>query len=125
MLLSSSGFSSHFAALFALDTSASSHARAAATAQNLPQFDAHLAELRETLTPEVELVESRVLAPAREYVAIAKALRKNVTKRDHKVSAGSVRAGRSGQRRRGVQASAAVGQSRVQRSRSMPLPRIL
>lgn len=42
-------------------------------------------ELRETLTPEIELIESRVVAPLKDFDNILKAIRKNITKRDHKL----------------------------------------
>jgi amphiphysin len=42
-------------------------------------------ELREALSPELELIESRIAGPAKELQAILKQIRKNMTKREHKV----------------------------------------
>jgi amphiphysin len=56
------------------------------TIRSLPSYDAMMEELRETLTPEIELVESRIIGPIKDFNAIVKAIRKNVTKRDHKVT---------------------------------------
>lgn len=42
-------------------------------------------ELRETLAPELELIESRVVLPTNELQAIAKRIRKTTVKRDHKL----------------------------------------
>jgi len=43
-------------------------------------------ELRATLAPELELIESRVIGPVKELQGIMKLVRKNITKRDHKAS---------------------------------------
>lgn len=42
-------------------------------------------ELRMTLAPELELIDSRVVGPVKELQAVMKLIRKNITKRDHKV----------------------------------------
>jgi len=42
-------------------------------------------ELRAALAPELELIDSRIIAPAKELQGILKQIRKNITKRDHKV----------------------------------------
>ncbi len=42
-------------------------------------------ELKETLTPEIEFIESRVISPTKDFQTIIKAIRKNITKRDHKL----------------------------------------
>ena len=43
-------------------------------------------ELKETIRPELELIESRVLAPAKELQEYTKKVRKAITKRDHKLT---------------------------------------
>lgn len=55
------------------------------TLDALPEYEAILAEVRETLTPEVELLESRIINPLRDLKAAVQAIRKNVTKRNHKL----------------------------------------
>jgi len=42
-------------------------------------------ELRAALAPELELIQSRIIAPAKELQGIIKQIRKNITKRDHKL----------------------------------------
>lgn len=42
-------------------------------------------ELRQTLSPELELIESRIVGPVKELQTIMKGIRKGITKRDHKV----------------------------------------
>jgi len=42
-------------------------------------------ELKDTLGPELELISSRIIAPAKEFQGIMKTIRKNITKREHKV----------------------------------------
>lgn len=61
------------------------HPQAAATLVNISQYQTHMDELRETLTPEIELIDSRIVGPANEFQTVLKSIRKNMTKRDHKV----------------------------------------
>ncbi|KAG8694567.1 hypothetical protein FRC08_008406 [Ceratobasidium sp. 394] len=42
-------------------------------------------ELRQTLSPELELIESRIVGPVKELQTIMKGIRKAITKRDHKL----------------------------------------
>ncbi|KAF1847760.1 reduced viability upon starvation protein-like protein [Cucurbitaria berberidis CBS 394.84] len=48
------------------------------------QYETVVRELQETLKPELEMIESRVIRPADELLAIIKAVRKIAAKRDHK-----------------------------------------
>jgi amphiphysin len=48
------------------------------------QYEAVVHELQETLKPELEMIESRVIRPANELLDIIKAVRKIALKRDHK-----------------------------------------
>jgi amphiphysin len=48
------------------------------------QYQAVVQELQETLKPELEMIESRVIRPADELLVIIKAVRKIAAKRDHK-----------------------------------------
>ena len=43
-------------------------------------------ELKVSVAPELELIESRIVAPAKELQVVMKQIRKTITKRDHKVS---------------------------------------
>ena len=48
------------------------------------QYESIVQELKETLAPELEMIETRVIKPADELLEIIKAVRKLATKRDHK-----------------------------------------
>ncbi|PWN32395.1 BAR-domain-containing protein [Meira miltonrushii] len=89
MLLSGSGFCEHYGTLFRpmgneIDIERA-HPEATNTIVNASYFQQALDELRELLTPEVELIESRILQPVQEFISICKTVRKNITKRDHKL----------------------------------------
>jgi amphiphysin len=61
------------------------HPQASSTIVNLNYFQSSMDELRETLIPEIELIETRILTPINEFMQILKATRKNIVKRDHKL----------------------------------------
>lgn len=89
MLMSGSGFCEHYGILFRpmgneIDIERA-HPEATNTIVNASYFQQSLDELREILTPEVELIESRILQPVHEFISICKTIRKNITKRDHKL----------------------------------------
>ncbi|EPQ28487.1 uncharacterized protein PFL1_03790 [Pseudozyma flocculosa PF-1] len=89
MLLSGSDFGRHFDLLFhpmgAEYDLERRHPQAAHTITNISAYLTHMEELKDTLTPEIELIESRVVGPANDFLAVLKAIRKNITKRDHKL----------------------------------------
>lgn len=61
------------------------HPEAQVTVDNVDVFQAAMEDLKEALTPEVELIQGKIQAPAKELQGIMKQLRKTITKRDHKV----------------------------------------
>lgn len=61
------------------------HPDAEKTIRNVDQYATCMQELKETLSPELELIQTRVIAPAEEMQTVMKAIRKTMTKRDHKV----------------------------------------
>ena len=61
------------------------HPNAEKTIRHVDQYTACMQELKDTLSPELELIETRVIAPAKELQVVMKAIRKSLTKRDHKV----------------------------------------
>lgn len=89
MLLSGAAFGTSFSTIFQpLGTEyglEEKHPNSSHTIANLPHYSQMMEELRETLTPEIELIESRVVAPIKDFTNILKAIRKNITKRDHKL----------------------------------------
>ena len=42
-------------------------------------------ELRSLISPELELIQSRILGPTKELQGIVKLIRKTIVKREHKV----------------------------------------
>jgi len=43
-------------------------------------------ELRSSIAPELDLIDSRIIGPVKELQGVLKMIRKSITKRDHKVS---------------------------------------
>ena len=89
MLLTGAAFGQSFASLFHplgsefdLDQR---HPNSSQTIAQLGEYQQMMEELRETLTPEIELIESRIVAPVTDFQTVLKAIRKNITKRDHKL----------------------------------------
>ena len=48
------------------------------------EYEAVVKELQETLAPELEMIESRVINPANELLDVLKVVKKTVVKREHK-----------------------------------------
>ena len=63
----------------------SKHPSADATIANTPVYAQHLDELRSAVGPELELIESRIVGPVKEFQGVLKVIRKTITKRDHKL----------------------------------------
>ncbi|KAI9512302.1 BAR-domain-containing protein [Russula earlei] len=59
--------------------------QAAHTIKNVDAYHTALEELRTSISPELELIESRVVGPVKELQGIMKAIRKMITKRQHKL----------------------------------------
>ncbi|KAI5453390.1 BAR adaptor protein Hob1 [Naganishia albida] len=90
LLTSGSTFATSFTTLFGPIGSGeydltSRHPQAEVTVNNIGQYQQLMEDLRETLAPELELIESRVIAPSIELQDICKRIRKTITKRDHKL----------------------------------------
>lgn len=83
------GFAHHFATLFHPLASESdlwrNHPEAEHTLKNVDGYEGVLEELKASVVPELELIQSRVAAPIKELQGIMKLIRKSITKREHKV----------------------------------------
>ena len=83
------GFSTHFANVFRPLTGEydllGKHPQAEHTMKNVDMYENALEELKNSIVPELELIESRVLGPMKELQTVMKTIRKTITKRDHKV----------------------------------------
>lgn len=65
--------------------------QAEATIQNIGLYRGLMEELRTALSPEIELIDARVVGPGKELQEILKKIRKTITKREHKVSRAAMR----------------------------------
>lgn len=94
MLSAQAGFGTAFATIFqpmAGESGLSSaHPEAASTLREIAGYQDLMAELREAIQPELDLIDTRVAAPLKEYQELLKKIRKTITKRDHKVSLGEM-----------------------------------
>ncbi|KAK4052468.1 BAR adaptor protein Hob1 [Microbotryomycetes sp. JL201] len=89
MLTSQVGFSTAFSTLFQpINDEASLTSRfpqAATTLRNIASYQELMAEVRDAIQPELDLVDARVITPLKEYSDLLKKIRKTVTKREHKL----------------------------------------
>ncbi|KAI9065510.1 BAR-domain-containing protein [Trametes sanguinea] len=61
------------------------HPQAEHTIANVDGYVAIMEELKGAVVPELELIESRVVGPIKDFQGILKAIRKSITKREHKL----------------------------------------
>ncbi|KAG8220133.1 hypothetical protein J3R82DRAFT_1154 [Butyriboletus roseoflavus] len=89
LLTGANGFANHFNFLYSPLSGelslGSKYPDSAATIANTPPYAQHLDELRSAVAPELELIESRVVGPVKEFQGVLKVIRKTITKRDHKL----------------------------------------
>ncbi|KAG1865509.1 hypothetical protein DFJ58DRAFT_771381 [Suillus subalutaceus] len=89
LFTSSAGFANHFNFIFsplaAEYNLQGKHPSCEATITNTPPYATALDELRSAISPELELIDSRIVAPVKEFQGVLKLIRKSITKRDHKL----------------------------------------
>ncbi|CAD6588979.1 MAG: hypothetical protein TREMPRED_005226 [Tremellales sp. Tagirdzhanova-0007] len=89
LLVSGTSFSGSFSTLFSPMGAEygllSKHPQAEATLRNISTYQGLMEEMRETLSPELDLIDSRIVHPCKELNDICKKIRKSCTKRDHKL----------------------------------------
>lgn len=82
------GFATHFGALFQGFNGeydmAGKHPEAAHTMKNVEEYGGVMEELKSAVQPELELIQSRIVGPVTELKDVLKAVRKSITKREHK-----------------------------------------
>ncbi len=61
------------------------HPEASHTINSMDKYQNAMDELRASIGPELELIESRIMGPTKELQNILKMIRKSITKREHKV----------------------------------------
>ena len=83
-------FADHFIVLFSPITGefdlAKQYPDSAITCENMASYQELMAELNLAVQPELELIQSRIVGPLKEFKEVVKAVRKSITKREHKVS---------------------------------------
>lgn len=89
LFTSATGFSTRFSTIFHPIAGEfdliGKHPDAGLTIRSVDAFQTTMEELRTTIGPELELIESRIVGPVKEFQSVLKLIRKSITKRDHKV----------------------------------------
>ncbi|CAA7271419.1 unnamed protein product [Cyclocybe aegerita] len=84
------GFASHFTVILQPIAGEydliGKHPDAGHTIRNVTKYEAAMAEMRELIGPELELIDTRIVGPAKELQAVMKTIRKSITKREHKLT---------------------------------------
>jgi amphiphysin len=83
------GFAQHFCTIFHPLSGESDllrrHPEAEHTVKHVDSYEGVMEELRASVVPELELIESRIIGPIKELQGVMKSIRKTITKREHKV----------------------------------------
>lgn len=83
------GFGAHFSTIFHPIAGEydliGKHPDAAHTIRSVSKYESTMEEMKTLITPELELIDSRIVGPTKEFQAVLKTIRKTITKRDHKV----------------------------------------
>ena len=83
-------FVDHFNAIFSPVTGefdlTRQHPDSSTTFENVAPYQELMAELDLAVQPELELIQSRIIGPLKEFKEVVKAVRKSITKREHKVN---------------------------------------
>jgi amphiphysin len=89
LFTSGTGFATHFSTIFHPIAGEydliGKHPEADLTVRSVDAFQSTMEELRATIGPELELIESRITGPTKEFQGVLKLIRKSITKREHKV----------------------------------------
>ncbi|KAL0945539.1 hypothetical protein HGRIS_014701 [Hohenbuehelia grisea] len=87
---SGTGFATHFATIFQPLAGEydliGNHPEAEHTVKSVDKYHECMEELQAAVGPELELIESRVIGPTKEFQSVMKLIRKSITKRDHKLT---------------------------------------
>ncbi|KAF5338431.1 hypothetical protein D9758_012229 [Tetrapyrgos nigripes] len=89
LFTSGAGFATHFSTIFHPISGEydllGKHPQAEHTIRNVDKFQSVMDDLRSSVGPELELIESRISGPTKEFQSVLKTVRKTITKRDHKL----------------------------------------
>ncbi|TFK30664.1 BAR-domain-containing protein [Coprinopsis marcescibilis] len=90
LFTNAAGFANHFTTIFQPIAGEfdliGKHPDAGHTIRNVTMYQSSMDELQQLISPEMELIDTRVLAPVKEFQTIVKTVRKTITKRDHKLT---------------------------------------
>jgi len=90
LFTSGAGFATHFSTLFHPIAGEydlmGKNPDAAQTIRSVTKYETAMEELRSSIGPELELIESRIVGPVKELQQVMKTIRKSITKRDHKLT---------------------------------------
>ncbi|KAJ7596831.1 hypothetical protein C8J56DRAFT_850516 [Mycena floridula] len=90
MFTTAAGFATHFTAIFHPIAGeydlVGKNPNSAHTIKSVDKYETTMEELRASVGPELELIESRVVGPTKEFQSVLKLIRKTITKRDHKLT---------------------------------------
>ncbi|TFK47948.1 BAR-domain-containing protein [Heliocybe sulcata] len=89
LFMAGASFSTHFSTIFHPIAGEydllGKHPDCAHTVKNVDPYSQACEELRSAVSPELELIESRIAGPLKEYQGVLKTIRKTMTKREHKL----------------------------------------
>ncbi|KAJ7139521.1 hypothetical protein C8R44DRAFT_764687 [Mycena epipterygia] len=90
LFTSGAGFATHFSTLFHPISGEydliGKNPDSAQTIRSVSKYETAMEELRSSIGPELELIESRIVGPTKELQQVMKMIRKSITKRDHKLT---------------------------------------
>ncbi|KAJ6573959.1 hypothetical protein DFH09DRAFT_1246690 [Mycena vulgaris] len=90
LFTSGAGFSTHFSTLFHPIAGEydliGKNPDSAQTIRSVSKYETAMEQLRASIGPELELIESRIVGPVKELQGVMKLIRKTITKRDHKLT---------------------------------------
>ena len=90
LFTSGSGFATHFATIMTPIQGEydliGKNPDAAHTIRNVAHYQAAMEELQQLIAPELDLINTRIQAPVKEFQLIVKTIRKTITKREHKLT---------------------------------------
>ncbi|TFK76658.1 BAR-domain-containing protein [Pluteus cervinus] len=90
LFTSGASFATHFSTVFTPIATEydliGKHPECGHTIRNVAKYEATMEELRGSVGPELELIDSRIVGPTKEFQGVLKLIRKTITKRDHKLT---------------------------------------
>ncbi|KAJ7630388.1 hypothetical protein FB45DRAFT_915349 [Roridomyces roridus] len=90
LFTSGAGFATHFSTMFHPIAGEydliGKNPDSAQTIRSVSKYETTMEELRASIGPELELIETRIVGPIKDFQQVMKTIRKTITKRDHKLT---------------------------------------